>query len=344
MLSNETLQSMEIIEVKQSELKKITLFLIEKKIILHPKISPDGRPDFTGYENSRVEIILDRNIFVYLLSLLENGRLNDDYKRTVISSLIFWIEFNNFSLTTGIALAEYADFNNDNSSANQEHNIFNKLFVNYTPKDWLDLAVGRRKTINKVNYKLETETNFHIESSHFKMHYLEMLKLAQLFYNEEISIIKKYNLFFEWIYQNIIICRYTTCLSAKILSGRSKVFNLKKINFKELNKICSNQAWDLTYLSIWSTFYWYEKQEEKIYLFATADNELKEIFLLTNMYPEKIFLNYFGKNTGKQIEQIMKKNYLPRAKKEISDNTLNELIDIERNKLENQINIKYGCL
>ena len=189
---------MQIFEVKQSELKRITLFLIEKKIVLHPKISPDGTPDFTGYENKKIEIILDRNLFVYLLSLLENGKLNDNYKRKLISSLMFWIEFNNFSLTSGIALAEYADFKNGNKDANQEHNIFNKLFVNYTPKDWLDLAVGRQETIKKVNHKVETETNFHvINNSHFKMHYLEMLKLAQLFYNEGISTINKFKNFFK---------------------------------------------------------------------------------------------------------------------------------------------------
>lgn len=333
---------MEIFEVKQSELKDITLFLIEKKIVLHPLISPDGEPDFTGYENRRIEIILDRNIFIYLLSLLENGRLNDDYKRKVISSLMFWIEFNNFSLTSGIALSEYANFKNNNIDANQEHNVFNKLFIDYTPKDWLDLAVGRQETIKKVNQISGTDTNFHVESSHYKMHYLEMLKLAQLFYNEEISITEKYNLFFDWIYKNIIICRYTTCLSAKILSGKSKILNLKRINFNELNRICANQAWDLTYSSTWSTFYWYEKQAKKIYLFATADKELREIFTLTNLHPDKIFSNYFGENTGKQIELIMKRIYSPREKREISDKTLNELIENERNKLENQINTKYS--
>ena len=333
---------MKIIEVKESELKKITLFLIEKRIVLHPMISPDGIPDFTGYENRKVEIILDRNLFVYLLSLIENGRLNDDYKRRVISSLMFWIEFNSFSLTSGLALAEYANFKSDNTEANQEHNAFNSLFIDYSPKDWLDVAIGRSETIKKINHTIRTENNFYVESSHFRMHYLEMLKLAQLFYNEEVLIIEKYKLFFDWIYQNIIICRYTTCLSAKVLSGRSKVFNLKRINFEELNKICMNQAWDLTYLSTWSTLYWYEQKAEKIYLFATADKELKEIFSLTNMHPEKIFTNYFGKQKGKQIEQIMKKIYLPRKKREISDNTLDELIEIGRNKLENQIGKKYG--
>lgn len=333
---------MQVFEVKQSELKRITLFLIEKKIVLHPLISPDGTPDFTGYEKRKIEIILDRNLFVYLLSLLEKGRLNDDFKRKVISSLMFWIEFNNFSLTSGIALSEYAAFNNDNNAANEEYNIFSKLFVDYTPKDWLDLAVDRRKTLNKVSHIKRTETNFHVESSHFKMHYLEMLKLAQLFYNEEDSINKKFNFFFNWIYDNIIICRYTTCFSAKILSGRSKVFNLKKISFKELEKICTNQAWDLTYLSTWSTLYWYEKKAEKIHLFATADKELREIFSLTNLHPDKIFSNYFGENRGKQIEQIMNRIYLPREKMELNDDMLNDLINIESKRLENQINIKYG--
>ena len=55
---------MNIFTVKESELKEITLFLIEKKIILHPRISPKGSPDFTGYENRKIEIILDRNLLV----------------------------------------------------------------------------------------------------------------------------------------------------------------------------------------------------------------------------------------------------------------------------------------
>ncbi len=50
---------MEILEIKQSELKQITLFLIDQKIILHPKISPDGIPDFTGYECKKFIVFLD---------------------------------------------------------------------------------------------------------------------------------------------------------------------------------------------------------------------------------------------------------------------------------------------
>ena len=51
-----------------------------------------------------------------------------------------------------------------------------------------------------------------------------------------------------------------------------------KLVFKT-SKACKNQAWDFTYLSNWSALYSYEEDSNEIYLFATHDKELKELFI-----------------------------------------------------------------
>lgn len=79
---------MKLIEIKESELKSITLFLIDKKIILHPIISPDGIPDFSGYEGRKFIVILDRNILIRIIRLVNNGELKDTHSLKVISCLL----------------------------------------------------------------------------------------------------------------------------------------------------------------------------------------------------------------------------------------------------------------
>lgn len=61
----------------------------------------------------------------------------------------------------------------------------------------------------------------------------------------------------------------------------------KNANSTQIEKItngCKNQAWDLTYLTDWSTFYYNEDSGEyhDIFFFATADILLKRIFINTH--------------------------------------------------------------
>jgi len=325
---------MKIIKIKTSDLKEITLFLINKKIIFHPIISPEGYPDFTGYENKNHILIIDRNLLVRILRLANNGSLKDEYSLKIVSSLLAWSEFNGITITAGIALIEYSFFNKGNIESNIENNIFLEIFNKYNTSDWLDLAMGRSNSIAQIKSKSKFENDFFIESDHFKMHYLEMLKISQLYFNHNITIEDKFKIFYKWNYENILICKYTTFYALLVFGEKSKTFRNVKNSFEKINKICTNQAWDLTYLSFWSTLYYNENESNDIFLFATEDKELKELFILTHKDSFDIYLKIFGLKVGNNIIEHIKRIHLPRKQPQINSINLDEMIKIEKQNLE----------
>lgn len=331
---------MKIIEIKESELKSITLFLIDRKIILHPIISPDGIPDFTGYKGRKFIVILDRNILVRILRLLNNGELKDAESLKIVSCLLAWSEFNNIALNSGLALTEYSHYHGGNLESSKENNIFLHIYKQYSPRDWFDLASGKTKTIKRIELKKEKDFKFFVEDDHFKMHYLEMLKLSQLYFNEEIEIVKKFELFHNWVFENILICKYTTYFAVILLGKKSKTFRNKEINYESITHICKNVAWDLTYLSFWSTQYYFEKDAEQIYLFATMDKELRELFFLTHKESLEIYKEVFGEEKGQTIINSLSKIYVKRAKPNISQTVLDKLINKEQLNLKEKLNRK----
>ncbi len=325
---------MTILEIKDTELKELSLFLNEKKIILHPKISPNGELDFTGYKGRKFVVILDQNILIQILQLAKTGELKNDISLKVVSNLLLWTTINGISLTSGLAFTEYSHFQQSNLESSFKNNVFLRIFDQYSPKQWLDLATGKIKTVPKIKLIEEKYFSFFSESDHFKMHFLEMLKLSQLYFSTEQPIIEKFREFFKWVIENILICKYTTYFAIQLLGNKSKIFKKQDLEFETIYSICKNNAWDLTYLSFWSTQYYFENDSSDIYLFATMDKELKELFFTTHRESNTPFFETFGDENGKAIINIMESVYVKREKPEINQIKLDKLIVDETEKLK----------
>lgn len=327
---------MKLFRISEEDLKAITLFLIEKKVILHPVISPMGTPDFSQYLDKGKEfvLILDRNILVGILRLLNTGELRDKNSQKIIGSLLLWAEFNNITITSGLAQTEYSDYKKSASESSEEQNVFAEIFNQYHPQDWLDLALDRRQLVPKVKAGEENEYNFFTKGIHYKMHYLEMLKISQLYYSDGLSISEKFEMFHQWVFDNILICKYTTYFAAQVFSNRSKMLRNNDLDLSGVYKNCTNQAWDITYLSIWSTKYYYEDSSDKIYLFSTLDKELRNLFIMTHTKSiDSVYGDFFKKETAKKILAIVTGIYQRRKAPVIDNSQLDELIEQEEEKL-----------
>lgn len=329
---------MKIPVIKSSELKEITSFLIDRKIIFHPLISPKGTPDFSYYKNKNYILILDRNLLIPLLRLANSGTLKDRFSLKLISSLFAWAEINGITTTAGMALMEYSYFKKGNKESNIEKNLFLEIFKKTNLSEWISLATGKITSISPVNSNNVFENDFSIKNNHFKMHYLEMLKITQLHFDEKKSIENKFKLLFIWIYDNVLICKYTIFYSLLVFGNKSKIFKDKNTDYKKSIDLCVNQAWDLTYLSFWSTLYFNEKKTKNIFLLATMDQELKELFMITHEDNFDIFITNFGSKTGKIIIGDLKAILLKRVKPEIDSIKIDNLILNEERKLHNLIN------
>lgn len=330
---------MKIIEVKESEIKSTTIFLLHQQIIFHPYISPNGKPDFTNYLGRQYVLILDRNILTKLIELCSSGCLKDTYIMRLIGSLMFWALANNIRVTAGLALNEYANNKNNNIDATREIYIFKKIFDFYDPKLWLELAIKNRKEIPKIEFNSKLENyNFNIKSDHYKMHYAEMLHAMSLCFQNNLSIEEKIIIFLQWNKDNLLFCQYTIVYIVLLFSNKIKQYEeLSSQTFESLAKKCSNQAWDLTYLSIWSTLYWNENDGNISYLFSTMDKDLKKIFSYTHDVTKNIFIVCLGKHKGVIVQKKYEEIINNRIKPVMSTEVINDLVKREEVKLKNCI-------
>lgn len=332
---------MEYICISKEKIKNITEFLIDKQIIFHPHISPNGCPDFSNYLGRNYILILDRNLLTKLLELVRKGTLNDNYLLKVISSLMFWANLNGFTITSGLALNEYANFKQSDVDASRENNIFKKIFKQYPTKLWLSLATGEINTIPKVKLNKTKDYMFNIESDHYLMHYAEMLHIMYLYFEEKLSMKKKMLNFISWNKENLLYCCYTLVYISLLFSKKIKQYKSSKLNnFDKILKICQNQAWDLTYLSFWSTLYWNEEKGNTTYLFSTMDKDLKKIFKNAHDIDRNIFIKCFGDYNGNIIQQELDDIVKNRNKPEINKDILENLIKLEKQKLKKKIKSK----
>lgn len=322
--------------VDETEIKYITEFILEKKFIFHPKISPNGIMDFTDYYGRDYVLILDRNILTKLIDYFKKGFMKDDYIRRVLGSILFWSHFNNIPLNSGLALNEYANFKQDNSFASEENNIFLKGINYYNPQIWLDVAMGRLFEISPLPNAQMKKYNFNVENEHLLMHLSEMYCITRLYYDKQLSTIEKICRFFDWNFNNLLICQYTIVYALIVFSGNSKIFKGSNLpDFSHIQKICMNQAWDITYLSDWSTLYWDDHIEGTVYLFATMDKELKQLFTETHDVKNDIFSKFLSINDAAIASSHFENLRKNRIKPILNRTAINELLNKEYDLLEN---------
>jgi len=323
-----------ILIVNEDQIKKVTQILIDKKVLFHPNISPAGIPDFKNYRGREFVVMLDRNILVDLLRLVETGTLKDRNKLKIVASLLFWSDFNNVALTSGFALMEHSHFKGDNSESSHQHNVFQSIHDNYSPNIWLALAQGQKTTIPKIEIRSTKKTEYLIDNEHHTWNYLQILKLCQLLVRSDLSRTEKIEKFHQWSYDNVLIGIYSTCYAMLFLSSQAKLsVKLAKIPIDEILHSCSNTAWDLTYLSFWSTLYWTDRGSSEVFLFATMDKELKKIFTLVHSQSENAFVKILGEQEATRAKKDLERIYKPRPKRDFDPVILAEL----RNKEEENL-------
>ena len=329
---------MEIIYVHEQDIKSITEFILDKKFIFHPKISPDGIMDFTSYKNKKYVLLLDRNLLTKMIEFFKNGVIKDSYIRKVIGSIVFWAHLNNISLNSGLALNEYANHKSENHSASEENNIFLKAMNFYSPEIWLDVATNRRESIPPLLDFPVNRYKFNVVNEHQMMHMCEMFCITRLYFDKSLSPVDKEIKFLKWNFNNLLICQYTIIYSMTVFLNKSKIF--RKVDPKNLNKIlsvCKNQAWDLTYLSDWSTLYWNDIEENVVYLFATMDKELKQLFIETHNVNSNPFNRFFNDKDAVRIQDCFTELKRNRKKPNLNRKIIEDFYDSEYTLLVDSI-------
>lgn len=325
-------------KISEDELKTIEDFLFKSEIIFHPVISPKGTPTLGQYFGREKVLILDRNILVLILDLVQKGTLKDKYRLKQISSLLVWCIFNDVLPTAGLALMEHSHVLGISEESVQQHNIFRNIYSKYSIKDWFELAIGKKCEIPIKTEILKENPEYKIYNEHQTLNYIQVLKLCQLLLGPKMSLVKYLREFHKWSYENTLIGVYSTFHAILFLKKQTKLSRqLKELDFNQTLKNCKNVAWDLSYLSFWSTLYWNDKTDKKVYLFATRDKEVKSIFKYIYNSQTDPYINILGKEIETVVKKDLESIFTPRPKRKFDKKELKELMSIEEMKLKNYL-------
>ncbi|NLN47949.1 MAG: hypothetical protein GX154_02400 [Clostridiales bacterium] len=283
---------MSFLILKDDEPQFIWDAINELQLIFHPKIAPEGVFEYRSLSalchSKNVTIFLDRNLLSSFLRLCKQGSLDDEIEMRIIALLMTWVIMHQISICSGLAITENATRTDDNIYARKEVKKFQEAFDFYPSMMWLRLAQGKIDKIPPCEFSeipYDTPIEYHKEDDHLLMHVACMLHIVYLYRRKDLSAVDKIISFLTWNCKYLLICQYTNTYIAMLFTNQEGIRPPKGVNSDKIEIImkgCYNQAWDLNYLSSWSTLYWDEKEQEDAFMFATADLMLKKIFINTH--------------------------------------------------------------
>ena len=296
------------------------------RIVFHPVYAPEGKFNYselcTLKQKKDVMIFLDRNLLSSLLKLCQNGSLKNEKEMRIIAIIMTWSIMNDLSISAGLALKENAIKAGSSNYAKIELNRFTEIFEQYHSMTWLYLAEGRIDKIPRIvssdSYK--TSIAYHKEDDHLLMHLAEMLHIVYLYRKKDLSPVEKIINYLSWHCENLLISQYTNTYITLLFTHHKGFHPPKNANSNDINRImdgCYNQAWDLTYLTIWSTLYSQESVLKDVFLFSTADKMLRYIFINTHATEHlfNLLMSVFPSKSANKIMCLCEKILGPDRKK-----------------------------
>ena len=262
----------------------------EQQVILHPTIAPDGRFDFKKFfevkRDKSLVLILDRNILSSFLKFCEKGSLKNKGESQLIGIILTWAEMNDVAVSAGQAIKEQATQVQSQSEGLTEMQKFLDAFHSYPGQLWLQVAEGKITEIPPVKFSLTAAQNITVDytdgGDHYDMAVASLLHVVRLCRNKTQNAVEKFKDFFNWMCDNLLVSEYLLVYAAMLFTGQENIRAPKNSNSTDMDKVvagCKNQAWDITYLTNWSTLYSYPDEYEQEFLFATNDILLKRIFI-----------------------------------------------------------------
>lgn len=298
----------------------------EQQVILHPSIAPDGRFDYSKFFASKGKkpfiLFLDRNILSSLLKLCERGSLKCKEEARLIALIMAWAQLNDISISAGLAVKERAYQLHSQEEGLIELQKFLEVFDAYPGQMWLYVAEGCMTEIPQIAFSGKPAENITVDytdcGDHYEMALASLLHAIGLYRNNSLKPVEKIHQFFDWMCDHLLISEYLLVYITMLFTGQENIKAPKHANSNEFEKIvsgCENQAWDIAYLTNWSTLYANTEKCDEEFLFATNDVLLKRIFINKN--------GPHGLN-GLLFEVLTKKEY-------------NEFLDFAEEKMKNRI-------
>lgn len=288
--------------------------LSNMQILFHPKYMETGvitDNSFSELRSKDVMIFIDSNILSPIYELARYGKTNDKNGLVIASVLILFSKILGARITSGLALIENESNSKQSVSSEEKLQYYLHAIDNIPPMLWKEIAWGNIDTLPEQyvlkNLEINDDNVFKIKNNiHFMQHKIAMIKMVYLLKTQGYGF-EVYYEFFNWYIDNFVICESLIVYAAMVFGNVEGVKAPKNINSTNFTKVLSgieNQAWDIHYLSQWSTFYGHEKEFNKVYLFATNDITLKHI-IVNSVFGESIDSICCVFSEKKQYEKII---------------------------------------
>ena len=301
------------------------------QVIFHPEIASDGQIDYKKFYASKIKkpfcLFIDRNILSSLLKFCEKGSLDDKGESQLIGLIMTWAELNDISISAGLAVQERASQLHSQDEGLIELQKFMEIFKAYSGQMWLDVAEGIQTEIPPITYSNLPAQNITADYAngcdHYDMALASLLHAVWLYRTPNLKAVDKVRAFFRWMCDYLLISEYLLVYIVMLFTEQDRIKAPKHAKSDSLEKIisgCENQAWDIAYLTNWSTLYSNTDKYDQEFLFATNDYLLK-----------RIFINKNGPNglNGLLFEVFSKKEY-------------NQLMDYFEDMMQNRVKPDFG--
>lgn len=305
----------------------------KQQIIFHPDIAPEGNFDYTKFFDSKGKkpfvLFIDRNILSSLLKFCEQGCLKNKGESQLIGLIMTWTELNDIAISAGLAVRERASQLQSQEEGLIELQKFLEIFDAYPGQMWLKVAEGQLTEIPPLTYSQKPAQNITVDyadgGDHYDMAVASLLHAVRLYRNQSMKPVDKVQDFFKWMCDHLLVSEYLLVYVIMLFTGQDGIKAPRHANTNDTKKIvagCQNQAWDIAYLTNWSTLYSNTEKYDKEFLFATNDILLKRIFINKNGPNglDGLLFEVFSRKDYNQLTDYIEKRMQNRVKPDFGDN------------------------
>lgn len=216
----------------------------------------------------------------------------------------------------------------------------------YPGQIWLQVAEGHLTEIPPIKYSNKPAQNVTVNYSncgdHYDMAVASLLHAVWLYRDQTKKPVEKVQDFIQWMYDYLLVSEYLLVYIIMLFTEQDHIKAPKHANSNYLEKIvagCENQAWDITYLTNWSTLYSDAEKYPEEFLFATKDILLKRIFINCNTPygANGLLFDVFHKKEYHQLMDYIEERVRNRIKPDFGENPhryFQKLIEEEKRKLQ----------
>ncbi len=286
---------MDILAFEDDELDILFEAINNLQIIYHPRYAPCGK--FTidtifELEKKEVIIFIDNNILSPIYEIITTGTLRDKLQLAKISAFILFTRYIRAQITCGLALFENDTAQKSSIPAEDKRQSFLFGVDKVSSIVWKRLAFGDIETIPSVflsTFSIESNTKNYKNSNelHYIMHQVAIMRLLHFLKDNILDGFSRFILFFEWYADNLMLAESMVVYAALLFGNTDHVAAPKNYNSNDFEKVLNginNQAWDMFYISHWSTYY-YTEEKDSVYMFATDD--ITQKMIIANNEPEE---------------------------------------------------------